>query len=192
MSSRSVIRGIKEKVYFSAPGHYGTTVNIDVYDDDNGVYLIQGVPALEVSEPVSAYTGTIAGINTAGVTVVNVTDVTGLTPSDRVTIGSDIYRLTAVDTTNNQITIHRPLAVDTADLDPITRVGNMGIFRIDLLIVNLGTYLLQAKDSKFGIQMSESVTAIDKGITELIDQVTVEVNQNEALIKGTNAWTITL
>jgi len=185
-----LINGVRKKVLIAATNYYGASFKVDVYDDDTQAYLAGGVPMVEVTEPVTAYSSTINGGAAADVKIIDVTDVTGLSPADRVDINGSIYRVVSVDSATSQIELHRPLVAAAADQDTIVRVGNMGIYRVDLLVTNPGVFILQGKDTVYGLQVSDSVTVKDKSIEEMFTETTVQINENEQIIRETSSWAI--
>lgn len=183
-----VIKGKEEKIFFSASNYYGANMKVDVFDDDLGVFINQGVPMTEMLEPITAYTSTITGDTAKDTKVVVVDTTTGLVSSDRVSIDGDIYRVT--DITGNTITLHRGLASNVIDGAVIDKVGNMGIFRIRLIITKNGDFVIQAKDTKFGIQKSDSISIKDQSLEDMFTFTNSEINQNERIIKENTSFSI--
>ena len=183
--------GVSKKVFFSAANYYGANLKVDVLNDDDSTYIVNKVPMTEISEPVDAYSGTTSGAAVKDVKVIVLTDVTGLIASDRVSIGNEIYRITAVNAATNEITLHRGLVADVADGTAVDRVGNMGIYKINLFVtVPEGAFIIQAKDTKYGLQLSDSITVKDNSLEDLFEITNSEINENERVIRETSSYTI--
>jgi len=183
-----IIKGKEEKIFFSAANYYGADMKVDVFDDDLGEFIHNGVPMTEMVEPVTDFSGTIVGDTDKDTKVVVLNTTTGLSASDRISIGTGIYRVTGIDGTS--VTLHRGLEANITDSTAVERVGNMGIFRIRLIVTKNGDFVIQAKDSKFGIQRSDSVSIKDQSLEDMFEFTNTEINENERIIKETSSFSI--
>jgi len=183
-----VIKGIEEKIFFSASNYYGADMKVDVFDDDLGTFIHQGIPMLEMEEPVTAFSATVTSDAAKDNKLITLDNTNGLVASDRVSISGSVYRITNVSGTN--VTLHRGLDTTVITGTSVNRVGNMGIFRIRLIITKMGDFVIQAKDTKFGIQKSDSVTIKDKSIEDMFEFTNTEINYNEKIIKETSSFSI--
>jgi len=185
-----IINGEEKKIFFSAANYYGANMKVDVLDDDLNEFIVNGVPMVELIEPITAFNTTVVGAHAKDTKVVILTDVSGLTASDRININGEIYRIVSVDIGAVSITLHRGLIGAVADTSSVVKVGNMGIFKIRLIVTRNGYFVIQAKDTKFGIQKSDSITVKDVSLESMFTFTNNSISNNERIIKETSSWSI--
>lgn len=185
-----IIKGTTKKVFVSATNYYGANLTVDVFDDDANTFLANAVPMTELVEPVTTATATTTVDIVSGDKVITVDDVSGVAVTDRIQLGSDVYKIIAKDVSVNTLTLHRAIDANVVTGATVTKVGNMGIFKINLFITKNGYFVIQAKDTKFGIHKSDSITVKDQSLEELFDITNKEINQNERVIRETSSFTI--
>jgi len=181
-----IYKGKLKKVFVSANNYYGSDLKADILDDDIGEFLAYNVPMTELVEPVNEFATTIVSNTTAGIKVTTLTSLGDLIKSDRIKIVNEIYRVIDIDVTTKNVTLHRPLTTPLTAGDIVTKVGNMGTFKINLLLTKNGYFVLQAKDSKFGIQRSIGITVKETSLEDLIELTNTEINENERIIRDSS------
>jgi len=185
-----IFNGISKKIFLSACNYYGASLRVSVLDDDANEFLAENVPMTEIVEPVTAFDTTVTTVANKGEKVVTVNKVTGLSKSDRIRVVNEVYRVVDIDIVGKNITLHTGLLEDIPVDGVIERVGNMGIFKIQLAVTRNGYFVIQAKDTKFGLQHSESLTVKENSIETLLEYTNVEINENERVIRETSSYTI--
>jgi len=185
-----IIKGTEETIFFSAANYYGANMKVDVFDDEQDEFIVNNVPMTELVEPITAFDTTVVGDTATDTKVIMVNDVSGFTASDRVDIGGEIYRITNVDAGVKSIALHRGLVKDSLDGDAVSKTGHMGIFKIKLIVTRNGYFVIKAKDTKFGLQKSDSLTIKDQSLEDMFEFTNTQVNENERIIKETSSWSI--
>lgn len=185
-----VYKGKSKKIFFSASNYYGADLKASVLDDDAGEFLVTAVPMIELIEPIAPNSTTTVGVNEKDSTLISVDSVNGFIKSDRVSIGGSIYRIINIDTVNNRLTLHIGLREDVIENTDVIRVGNMGIYKIHLVLTRNGYFVIQAKDTVYGIQRSDSITVKEESLEDLVSLTNIEINENERIIRETSSFTI--
>lgn len=186
--SKVLIKGQRKKVFFSAKSFYGAPVKINVFDDDADEFIAEQVPATEIVHPVTELTATVVGEVAEDAKVLELDNVGDLKPSDRILVDGEIVKCVGID--GNQVQIHRAFGKVIADGTSVERVGNTGMFKIELLVTKAGYFIIQATDTKFGIELSDSITIKEESLEEMLEELNVEVNENENIIRETSTFTI--
>jgi len=179
-----LIKNAPEKISISAYNYYGANFSLNVFDQISNTYDQQNLAMTEGVEPVTAVTATCNDPRTAGQEIISVVSATGLTVGDRISLNSYIYRIKsiAVGALGDDITLHLPLYSAVVGTETVTLVGNMGVYSLDLTMSTVGEYLVQAKDSVFGIQHSDSIKVVAKSVEQLFTDTNVNIDQNQTLI----------
>jgi len=175
-----LIKNKSEKVSVAAYNFYGASFKLNVFDQNTNTYISQDLPMTESMEPIIAFTANCTQARTIGQDVIAVDNTTGLLPNERITLGNYIYRVSSVSGLN--VTLHKPLLEDLIGTEVITRVGNMGIYSLDLSVANAGTFLVQAKDTVFGLMHTDSITVANKSIEQQFTDTNVNIDVNQNLI----------
>ena len=174
------IKNKSEKVSVAAYNYYGADFKINVFDQDTNTYINQDVQMVEGVEPVSDYSTSCNDARTEGMEVISVEDASGLGIGDRISVGNFVYRVIKID--SNNITLHTGLKEDLVGDESVSRVGNMGVYSTDLVVANEGTFLIQAKDSIFGIMHTDSITIAPRSVEEMFSEVNTNIDENETLL----------
>jgi hypothetical protein len=174
-----LIKNKSEKVSVAAYNFYGASFKLNVFDQNSNTYISENLEMVEGMEPVSDYTSKTTEDRTKGQEVISVED-EGLAPNERIQLGNFVYRVSLVDGTN--ITLHTGLREDITSGADVSRVGNMGVYSLDLEVANAGTFLVQAKDTIFGLMHTDSITVASKGVTEMFGDVNDNIDANETLL----------
>lgn len=174
-----LIKNKAEKVSVAAYNFYGADFKINIFDQDANAYISQDLAMTEGMEPVADYSSTTSEDRTKGQEVIAVND-DGLAPNERISLGNYVYRISAVDGAN--VTLHTGLREDVPTDTALSRVGNMGVYSLDLEVANAGTFLVQAKDTVFGLMHTDSITVATRGVEEMFSEVNTNIDENETLI----------
>ena len=177
-------------VAFSAKDAYGANFKVNIYDMKTNTVVVQDAPLIEGIQPIDAASTTIAGDQEKGAINVAVADATVFDVADRIGINSNIYRIKSIDTTNNILELHKGLVVSTTDGDSVDRVGNLSAFYVELYVTKLGFFLIQAKDSKFGLQYTESVDVRSILLDDKLDQIDGNVDEVMEETKSSSGFRI--
>jgi len=175
-----LIKNKAERVSVAAYNYYGADFKINVFNQESNTYISQDLPMTEGMEPVAAFSATCNEARTAEQEVISVDDSTGLMANERISLGSFIYRVSAVAGTN--VTLHTGLKEDLVGTESVARVGNMGVYSLDLEVAANGTFLIQAKDTVFGLMHTDAITVANKGVSEMFDEVNTNIDINEELL----------
>jgi hypothetical protein len=175
-----LIKNKAEKISVAAYNFYGADFKINVFDQDSNTYISQDLGMTEGMEPVADFSANCTESRTAGQEVIAIDDSTGLSVNERISLGNYIYRVSKIDDTN--VTLHTGLREDLAGDEVINRVGNMGVYSIDLSVDTSGTFLIQAKDTIFGLMHTDSITVATKSVTEMVDELNANIDENETLL----------
>jgi hypothetical protein len=174
-----LIKNKSEKVSIAAYNYYGADFKINVFDQDTNTYISQDLQMTEGMEPVPDFNSTTSEDRTKGQEVVSVQDA-GLNPNERIQVGNFLYRVSSVD--NNNVTLHTGLKEDVASGTAVARKGNMGVYSLDLSLDQTGTFLIQAKDTVYGLMHTDSITISGKSVTEMFGDVNDNIDANETLL----------
>jgi len=174
-----LIKNKAEKVSVAAYNFYGAEFKLNIFNQDTNEYISTDLEMSEGMEPVADYTSKTTEDRTKGQEVISVQD-EGLNPNERIRVGNFVYRISLVDGTN--ITLHTGLREDINADTEITRVGNMGVYSLDLSVNTAGTFLVQAKDTVFGLMHTDSISVANKGVEEMFGDVNDNIDANETLL----------
>jgi hypothetical protein len=175
-----LIKNKAEKVSVAAYNYYGASFKVNVFDQDSNTFISQDLDMTEGMEPIADLTATCNESRTKGQEVISVDDASGFGPNERISVGNYIYRISSVE--DNLITLHTGLREDLAGDESVARVGNMGVYSLDLNVDTSGTFLIQAKDTVFGLMHTDSITVATKSVTEMFTDVNDNIDANETLL----------
>jgi hypothetical protein len=145
-----------------ANGYYDADFKVDIFDQETGTYLVQNISMTEVQEPITPVSTNTAGNQNTGDTDIALVSTAGLFVSDRVKILNYTYKITSI--IGNNITIEKPLRETVTANSTVTKQGNLGIYKIDLNISELGTFTLIGKDSTYGLTVSKMIKVVPKSL----------------------------
>ena len=152
-----------DKVTLSALNYYGANFKLDVFDQDNDVYIYQNLQMSESSEPFTAASTIIAEARSAGVESIKVDSVASFAIHDRITLdsgASETFRIISIDVANNELGLHKATKADVTTSTNVTKSGNMGLYYIDLTMSQLGTFLVKAKDDVYGLLRTDAIKVV--------------------------------
>ena len=161
-----------------AVGFYGASFTVDIYDQELNLFIQQNIAMTELSEPITAFS-TTSSAQSQGLKTIDATSITGLSIGDRVQIKNFIYRIIGIS--SNTLTLNKGLLENVSSGDSIDKKGNMGLYKVDLTLANLGDFTLIAKDSVFGLSQTTMVKVVEKSFETLQK----EVKSLEIAILGT-------
>jgi len=195
-----LIKGKNELVGLSAYNYYGANFTVDIFDQNSNSYVLKGVNMVESVEPVEDFSTKVAADTPKDSDILQVNSIDGLNKSDRVSIDGEIYRVIDIISENTDddddsndtysIKLHRPLVSDvTADTD-VTRVGNMGLYYVNLFLTKTGVFVIQAKDSKYGIQHSEAIEVKAMDIETMYTNLQTDVEEGVSLVQTNTGWSV--
>lgn len=153
-----------DKVTISALNYYGADFKFDVYDQDTNTYIYQDLQMTEAVEPFITNTTIVAEDRIKGVESIKVDDASGFNIHDRISLDSgisEIFRITSIDLITNEIGLHKATKADVTTSTNVTRTGHLGLYYIELTMSNLGTFLVKAKDTVYGLQRTDAIKVIE-------------------------------
>jgi len=157
------IQDVTDKVTISALNYYGADFKVDVYDQDTNTYIYQNLPMIESAEPITNISTLVSENRTAGVESIKVNSVTGYQIHDRITLSSgasEIFRIVSIDAVNNELGLHKATKIDVTTLTTVNISGALGLYWLDLTMSNIGTFLIKAKDSVYGLQRTDAIKVV--------------------------------
>jgi len=175
-----LIKNKAEKISISAYNYYGADFKLNVFDQDTNTFVSQDLAMTEGQEPVTDFSTECTEPRSIGQEVISVDSSSGLVITDRISVGNYVYRVSAINGTN--VSLHSGLMEDLVGTETVTRVGNMGIYSLDLTVPQAGTFLVQAKDSIYGIMHSDSISVAEKSVTDMFNEVNTNIDENETLL----------
>jgi len=162
------IKGIEEECEIVANGKYGASFSFSIFDSENNTYLQENVSMNELKEPITSLSTTTQNNQLKSDTNLELNDTTGIVNGDRLKIGNYIYIIESV--LGDFITINGLLESLSAGTD-VTRVGNLGIYKANITINDVGTYLLIGSDTIFGLKVIESITVKEKSLEMMVKDI---------------------
>jgi len=179
-------------IAFSAKDAYGADFKVSIFDMTTNTKIIDGATMTEGVEPVDEANTTTDGEQPKDALNVAVADASIYSKADRVKIDGAIYRIVDIDTGNNIITINRGLVNTVAAGVAVERVGNLSVFYVELYVTKLGFFLVQAKDSIYGLQYTESVDVKTYLVDDRFDQLMDDVDNVVDDINNTTSFRIVI
>lgn len=164
-------------IAFSAKDAYGADFKVNIFDMKTGDVIIKDASLTEGVEPVVPAATTVAIAQDIGMNEIVVADAKLFNPADRVSIGEFIYRIQSINTTTNTLVLNKGLLIAAAVKDAVTRVGNLSAFYVELYVTKIGFFLIQARDSKYGLQYTESVDVRSVLLDETLNQIEGNMGQ---------------
>ncbi len=156
-----LIKNVEDKVTLSALNYYGADFKLDVFNQDTGDYVYQNLQMQESSEPITALQTTIDEARDLGMQSIKVLDTTGYNVNDRILLSTgDTYRVVSVDSTGNEIGIHKGLKTAVDLNTTVDRSGALGLYFYNLTMPDEGTFMIKAKDSAFGLQRTDAIKVV--------------------------------
>lgn len=180
------------KIGFSAKDAYGADFKISIFDMATNTVIVDKATMTEGVEPIVAASTTTDGVQTKGANNIIVLDASVFSPADRVSIGTEIYRISSIDVATNTITLHKGLVEEVAAGISVDRVGNLSVFYVELFVTTLGFFLIQARDTKFGLQHTESVEVKTYLVDDRLDQLADDVDTVAEDVKANTSFRIVI
>jgi len=179
-------------IAFSAKDAYGADFKVSIFDMSTNTKIIDGASMVEGIEPIEDASTTIDGDQPKDALNITLADVSVFNPADRVSISGSIYRIISVDTDANTMTLNRGLSTDIAAGVSVDRVGNLSVFYVELYVTKLGFFLVQAKDTKYGLQYTDSVDVKTYLVDDRFDQLVDDVDSAVEDINNTTNFKIVI
>ena len=179
-------------IAFSAKDAYGADFKVSIFDITDNSVIVDSATMVEGKQPIVDASTTIDGDQPKDAINVVVADASVFVASDRVSIDGGIYRITSLDTTTNTIALHTGLKNAVAAGVGVNRVGNLSVFYVDLFATRTGFFLVQAKDTKYGLQYTESVDVKTYLVDDRFDQLMDDVDNVVEDIKSTASFRIVI
>jgi hypothetical protein len=183
-----LIQNQAETLSLAAFDYYGASFSIGIFNQSNNQYISTDNAMTEGIEPVSAHNTTVNAAATKDEEVISVASTGDLAVGDRISVHNFIYRITNINGTN--ITLHKGLYEDLSGVENVARVGNMGVYSLELTVTQTGTFLLQAKDSVFGLQHTDHIKVNANSIESLIADVNNNIDSAENIITNSQNYTM--
>jgi len=179
-------------IAFSAKDAYGADFKVSIFDMATNTKIIDSATMTEGIEPIDDASTTTDGDQPKDAVNVKVADASVFNKADRVSIDNNIYRIVNIDTDENILTLNRGLVNAVAAGVSVDRVGNLSVFYVELYVTKLGFFLVQAKDSKYGLQYTESVDVKTYLVDDRFDQLMDDVDNVVEDINNTTSFRIVI
>jgi hypothetical protein len=186
-----ILKGIPEKIGISALNYYNAEFTVDVLNEETQTFIVQNQEMTESVEPVQPFSNTLSEDRLKDSTTIKLTSVVGLNVTDRLLISGEIYRVVSLDEANKTVKLHTTLKDDVYVDTNVSRVGNLGVYYINLLVSTPGTFVIRAKCKKFGLMVSDLLVVQEKSIEEMLNKIDIQVKENEEyIIESSKGWVI--
>jgi hypothetical protein len=149
-----------------AEPHYGAFLKIDIFNQDTNTYILQNQNMTELIEPIFPFSTNTSNNQSTSDTEIELDDTSGFAISDRVQIGNYIYKI--INILGNQIIISKGL-IENNSITTCTKVGNLGIYKVELTFSDVGVYTLIAQDSIFGLKTTRMVRVQEQTLENILD-----------------------
>lgn len=148
---------------------YGASFKVDILDQSDGTYLAQNISMQELIEPITTVSTTVVNNQVIGDAIIELTSVVNIAVTDRIKIGNYTYKI--VSLIGNNITLNKGLYENISGGSTVTKQGNLGIYKVDLEIADLGIYTLIAKDSIFGLSSTNMIKVVPKSLETMYKDI---------------------
>ena len=158
-----------ETISISAPDIYGANFKLSIFSQKNNNWILSNQEMLEYIEEVEEYSTNISNNFLKEDIIIEVEDASFFDISDIIKINSFYYRITKIE--SNLLTLHTSLKEDIPESSPVERVGNLSLYYLIVNIEEPGDYIIKAKDSIFGISITDSIKVVPKSIDTLANDI---------------------
>jgi len=152
-----------------AMNYYGCDFKVDIYNQEDNSYISQNLSMSELVEPISSVSTTVTSNQSLEDTIIELDDITDFKVSDRVQLGNYIYRI--INILDNNITINKGLLENLTSGDDIITKGNLGIYKVNITLSDIGNYTLIGKDSIYGITVSKMIKVQPKSLEKMVNDI---------------------
>jgi len=152
-----------------ANGYYGASFNAHVYNQDTDTYLQENIAMSELIEPVTAFNTSVTSNVNTGDESVELNDITDLNVSDRIQIQNYIYNITNI--IGNVVYLGKPLRENITSGVNVERVGNLGVYKAQITVVEKGVFTLIGKDSVFGLNSTKIIKVVPKSLETMYKDI---------------------
>ena len=149
--------------------YYGGSFTCDILDPSTSLYIQQNIAMNELVEPITAFSTTIVNNQFQGDLNIELTNTLGVVSGDRLKIGNYIYVVSSV--LNGIVTLKKGLYEALTAGALVDRVGNLGIYKADIVINTLGSFTLIATDTIFGLKTTSMITVKEKSIETMVNDI---------------------
>jgi hypothetical protein len=164
-----LIANKNEKINISAPDVYGAVFKISVFSQDTNQWIITNA---EMDEYVDATDDISVISNIEGLKGDNAIEVDHpelIEIGYIIKINNFYYRVKAKN--NNKLFLHMKLKNIVSVDSQITVEGNMALYYLDVNISVPGDYLIRAKDTVFGLEITDSIKVVPKSIETMVKDI---------------------
>jgi len=163
------IQNIESPAQIVTPGVYGADFKCSIYNQENNTFLMENLQLIELIEPITITTTSITNNYIKDETEIELNSTIGFIVSDRIKINNYIYSISAIF--GNNITLSKGLKENITAGDSASKKGNLGIYKLDLLLSDMGDYTLIAKDNIFGLNISQMIKVVPKSLETMYKDI---------------------
>jgi len=164
-----IIANKDETVSITAPDIYGANFKISIYSQTDQTWVLTNQPMTEYIDVITENNQTVSADASKGDKIVSISDASAMNVGDIIKIKSYYYRITKIDV--NDITLHQPLKENVVTDDTANISGNMSLYYIQINIADTGDYLIRAKDTSFGLEITDSLKVVPKSIETMVKDI---------------------
>jgi len=164
-----IIANKNETISISAPDIYGASFNISILSQATNSWIITNQPMTEYLDIFITNNQTVQANGILSDTSITISNATNFNIGDIINIKNFYYRINNIS--GNIITLHTGLQENILIGDIANRSGNMALYYIQLNITTPGDYLIRAKDSIFGIEITDSIKVVQKSIETMAQDI---------------------
>jgi len=164
-----IIANKDETITISAPDVYGAVFKISIFSQSDNTWVLSNQDMTEYIDIVDENNQTVKTDVNKGETKINISDASEMGINDIIKLKNYIYRITEIS--SNDITIHTGLKENLVVDDEANIVGNMALYYIQLNIEDTGDYLIRARDSIFGLEITDSLKVVPKSIETMAKEI---------------------
>ncbi len=158
-----------ETISISAPDIYGANFKISIFSQSLNTWLISNKVMEEYEDVVDAAETYVAIPKPKDDNNLEVNNSSLFFIGDIIKVQNYFYRI--INKENNILFLHTTLKEDISENDLVTKRGNMSLYWVQVNISEPGDYIIRAKDSVFGLEITDSIKVVPKSIETMAKEI---------------------
>jgi hypothetical protein len=164
-----IVANKDEVISISAPNVYGANFSMSVYSQADNSWVATNQPMTEYIDVFTPENQTVTVAALTGDSIIECSNATNFIINDVIQIKDHIYKIKEIS--GNIVTINNKLYEDINPGDIFNRVGNMSLYYITLNIESSGDYLIRAKESLYGLEITDSLKVVPKSVEDMYKDI---------------------
>jgi hypothetical protein len=164
-----LIANKNETISISAPDVYGADFKISIYSQSSNEWVLSNAPMQEYIDNIVSVSEYITENVPKDATSIPVSDSSGFHIGEIIKIKNFFYRISKIE--NNIIYTHVSVYEDLERNEIIENAGNMSLYYIEVNLSEPGDYIIRAKDSLFGLDITDSLKVVPKSIEAMAKEI---------------------